>query len=359
MRRAVKVTLAFATESKRRKIAALLESYRAAVNFYIRSLWHDRGKLDKSTLARLSHTRLSERYKSQALKQALETVVATRKAAKAIGRPASIPVFCGAAVLDAKFVSIEEGKGCFDLAIRLSVLKKGERITVPTKRTAVLNKWLAESGATLIQGCALSEKGIVLWVEIPEAKPREEGEVVAFDIGKNKMLSCSDGRHYGRDFAARIDRVKRCKPGSKGKRKAIRARDNYIGQVLNTIDWPSFSIVGLEDLRGIKNGKRKGRNKAFRKALAPWTHRQVVTRIEQKAQANRVRLVFVDPRNTSRCCPLCGKTDQESRKGEKFHCIHCDHRDDADHVGAVNILARTLQAVGSVESPMLQNSMME
>jgi hypothetical protein len=36
MRRADKGDLQFATESKRRKIAALVEAYLAAVNFYIR-----------------------------------------------------------------------------------------------------------------------------------------------------------------------------------------------------------------------------------------------------------------------------------------------------------------------------------
>jgi hypothetical protein len=57
MRRAVKVSLAFATQEKKRQINALMEAYRAAVNFYIRSLWKDRGKLDKAALARLKHTR--------------------------------------------------------------------------------------------------------------------------------------------------------------------------------------------------------------------------------------------------------------------------------------------------------------
>jgi hypothetical protein len=117
MRRAVKVSLKFATESKQRRIHALLESYRAAVNFYIKSLWETRGKLDKDTLARLPSykTRLSERYKSQALKQALETIVATKKSAKALGKPCSIPVFTGSAILDSKFVSVEDGKGSFEL----------------------------------------------------------------------------------------------------------------------------------------------------------------------------------------------------------------------------------------------------
>lgn len=86
MRRAVKVTLKFATASKQRQINALLQAYRSAVNFYIKSLWRTRGKLDRDTLAKLVGTRLSERYKSQALKQALETVIATKRSAKALGR---------------------------------------------------------------------------------------------------------------------------------------------------------------------------------------------------------------------------------------------------------------------------------
>src|SRR5919198_877759 len=56
MRRAGKVSLALATEEKKRQINALMEAYRAGVNFYIRSLWKDRGKLDKATLARLKPT---------------------------------------------------------------------------------------------------------------------------------------------------------------------------------------------------------------------------------------------------------------------------------------------------------------
>ena len=87
MRRACKVTLKFTTGKKRRALTALLVAYRAGVNFYIRSLWSTPGKLDAATLARLQNTRLSERYKSQALKQALETVVATKLSAKALGTP--------------------------------------------------------------------------------------------------------------------------------------------------------------------------------------------------------------------------------------------------------------------------------
>ena len=53
LRRACRVSLDFATASKRREIDRLLEAYRGAVNFYVRSLWRTPGKLDGETLARL------------------------------------------------------------------------------------------------------------------------------------------------------------------------------------------------------------------------------------------------------------------------------------------------------------------
>src|SRR6516165_8369052 len=39
LRRACRVSLDFATATKRREIDRLLEAYRGAVNFYVRSLW--------------------------------------------------------------------------------------------------------------------------------------------------------------------------------------------------------------------------------------------------------------------------------------------------------------------------------
>ena len=357
MRRAVRVTLKFATARKRRAINALLSRYRAAVNFYIRSLWKERGGLNAATLNRLSDTELSVRYKSQALKQAIEIVVATRKAAKLMHKRVQCPVFRGLIVLDAKFVTIEEGRGSFDLVIRLSSLVPGQRIMLPTRKTAVLNKWLAMPGARLIQGCALSEDRLVLWVEIPDAPLRADGEMVALDIGMNKMLSDSSGNHWGRDFKAILLKICGRRPGSKGRQRTSAERKNYIGRTLNRLPWKRLSVVGVEALADMKRGKRKNRSKAFRKAVAPWLYRQVLTQIEQHAQANRVRLVRVDPANTSRTCPSCGGCDKLNRRGEDFLCIACGHQGDADTIGARNILARTLATLGSVESPRLERSM--
>ncbi|MCI0491276.1 MAG: zinc ribbon domain-containing protein [Blastocatellia bacterium] len=353
MRRASRVTLKFATNLKRKHIAALLEAYRAAVNFYIRILWNEGGSLNKETLAKLEHTRLSERYKSQALKQAIEIVNSTRKSAQALGREPSQPIFKGSAVLDAKFVSIEEGRASFDLVIRLSCLNIGHKIIIPTRRTTHLNKLLSQPGAVLVQGCALSENGIILWVELPDLPFKREGRVLAIDIGVNKLISDSEGNHYGKEFKKIRDKINRRKPGSKGRQRAFRERENFINRCLNQLPWAFIYALGVEALHDMKRGKKKGRGKKFRKAIAPWTYRRVLERAGQKAEQNRVLFVAVPAAYTSQECPDCGWCDKENRKGENFRCTHCARTGDADTIGAMNVLARTLETLGSVESPRL------
>ena len=50
-------------------------------------------------------------------------------------------------------------------------------------------------------------------------------------------------------------------------------------------------------------------------------------------------VVAVDPRNTSRKCPVCGHTAKENRLTQAdFICVACGHADDADVNAAVNIL---------------------
>jgi hypothetical protein len=67
LRRACRLSMEFATAKKRHDIGRLLEAYRGAVNFYVRSLWRNPGALDKQTRARLpaERTRLQSMQKDQ------------------------------------------------------------------------------------------------------------------------------------------------------------------------------------------------------------------------------------------------------------------------------------------------------
>ena len=352
MKRSCKVSLKFATARKRMAINALLQAYRPAVNFYIKNLWDKPGIPPYQIL---ENSRLSARYKSMALKQALGIVVGTKRAAK--GKDISCPFFNGNAIINKMEIAVEKGRGSFDLVIRLSSLHKGHRITIPTRKTAVLNKWLAKPGAKLTQGCSLSESSMILWVDIPDLPPKTGGQVLGVDLGVNKLISDSDGHHYGREFKTIRDKIRRRKPKSQGRYRAFSERTNYINHTINLLPWAELRAIGYEDLTGLKTGKHKNRSKAFRKALAPWVYRQAINRIKLKAEENRVLPLANDPANSSRTCPVCGTVDKLNRRGEEFLCVSCGYARDADTVGAQNILARTLTTLGSLESPGPQKVM--
>lgn len=350
----MKISLALATDAKLHSVAALLREVRACTQRFIDVLWMNPGRLDKETMNRVPRGSLSYRHHSNCLKVALETISSTREAAKALGRKAGKPKIKGALCLSSLVAKIEKGKGSFDYVLKISGLVPNESIVVPFRGHKQLNYWLNKPGAKLLQGCILGDKWAALWIKLPNEKPKD-GKILAIDTGIKKLLVDSNNQRYGTEMQQVMARISRCKPGSKGMLRARRARTNYINKAVKDLPWDDLSTLGIEDLTNIKHGKKKGRGKKFRKMIAPWTVRQVHKRIEEVAETNRVRLVKVDPRNTSRTCPSCRTVAKESRRGEEFQCIrpNCNYHADADYVGALEIFARTLGRFGQ---PMVARS---
>jgi putative transposase len=337
----------------------LVEAYRGCVNRFIKFLWQiptEEFGLDAKTLAMIPAGRLSERYKSQCLKQAIEIVVSTRRAVETTGQKAKCPKFRGDLVLDAKFVIVENKETCpgnpFDLVIRLSTLKQGRRTTILSNRTKPLNKWLNRPGARLVQGCSLSENSLTLWIEEPEVElpwaPREDAVLYTGDLGMRKLFTIKNDKDQtaflGSEYWELQNEIRRKKPNSNARKRALRERDHLIGCAVNALPWGYFDVFGLEDLKGITRGKGEF-GKEFRRKRSPWAHRQVLERVGHRCQENRVLLVTVPPAGTSRECPniKCRCASALNRRGELFRCAACGHTEDADGVGAGNIRLRTLR----------------
>jgi transposase len=343
MRRAVKVSTQWLTKHKSNQLKVLYFHYKHAVNFYIKSIWEIKGGLNAQTLSRLQNTKLTERQKSQALKQALEIVTSTKKSAKALHKMASMPYFDGCATLDAKLVSVERVREAkrFNIAIRISSLIPGKKVTVLTKMTPVANKWLNEPDAKFVDGCNLLEDQIILWIDLPDPGIRRDGKIGGIDLGIKKMIASSDHQFFGKEFEKILDKIGRRKRGSKGREKTYEERLNYINRVLNLFPWHLYSILGHEDLKGMKKGKK------FNWKTISWAYRQILSRGSSKAQENRVLLAPVSPANTSRRCPKCSKVSKKNRRGENFRCIFCGYAGDADFIGAKNVFDSTLRFLGS------------
>jgi len=73
-------------------------------------------------------------------------------------------------------------------------------------------------------------------------------------------------------------------------------------------------------------------------------------RLQDKAAASGVRVVFADPRFTSQQCHACGHAQPDNRESQAvFRCQQCGHLDHADRNAALNILARGLPLLAAGE----------
>jgi len=92
------------------------------------------------------------------------------------------------------------------------------------------------------------------------------------------------------------------------------------------------SAIVLEDLKGFKSK----RSKELNRRLSMWPRRKLHQIIEYKAQWKGIPVVKIDPRNSSRTCPICGRM-QYSRMGAEFACECGWHLD--RHINAsINLL---------------------
>jgi putative transposase len=92
------------------------------------------------------------------------------------------------------------------------------------------------------------------------------------------------------------------------------------------------SAIVLEDLKGM----RPKMSKELNRRLSLWPRRKLHQIIEYKAQWKGIPVIKVDPRNSSRTCPMCGRI-QHSRMGAEFKCECGWHLD--RHINAsINLL---------------------
>ena len=91
--------------------------------------------------------------------------------------------------------------------------------------------------------------------------------------------------------------------------------------------------------RPIKNGASQHAGLAESILKSGWG--KVRTYLNYKALKAGKLVLEVDPKNTSRRCPVCGFIDPKNRPSQAvFHCVRCGFEDNADHAAAINIRDR-------------------
>jgi IS605 OrfB family transposase len=202
--------------------------------------------------------------------------------------------------------------------------------------------------------------------DIPVA---EAEKIIGIDLGVAKIAVDSEGNVYSGDDveAKRIwiqnrrnvlqsvgtkSAKRRLKKISKNESNYRRTANHQIARRIVDTAKGTDAAIAIEDLKGIRSKTRF--RKSQRARMAGWAFHQLRSFIEYKAALAGVRVVRVDPRNTSRTCYECGHCDKANRKSQtQFACQSCGHTSNADLNAAKNIRSRgyvNVPIVGIVEA---------
>ncbi len=204
--------------------------------------------------------------------------------------------------------------------------------------------------------------------DIPEAPQNEATEFIGVDLGIVQIASDSEGNQYSGEAIRSLRRrmrklkaglqhtakVQKSKSAKRHLQKLRRRQSRFTRWVNHNISRRlvesaavSGKAIALEDLSGIRE-RASVMNREMRFELGNWGFDQLRNFIEYKARRAGVRVVAVDPRNTSRTCSACGYCDKHNRKSQScFQCKECGLVMNADLNAALNIKAR-----GAVTRPI-------
>jgi putative transposase len=197
--------------------------------------------------------------------------------------------------------------------------------------------------------------------EVDEPIPTEGKDVLGLDLGVVNIAVDSDGHVYSgqtinqvryrhRRLRAKLQSKSAQDPNRKVKRAAKRLLKKLSGkearfarQINHTISKQVVKLaqdtardIALEDLSGIRERITVRRDQ--RATLHSWSFYQLRSFLAYKSKLAGVKLVVVDPRNTSRTCPACGCISKQNRPTQRsFKCVACGFSGFADHVASENI----------------------
>jgi len=130
------------------------------------------------------------------------------------------------------------------------------------------------------------------------------------------------------------------------RREKVKNFWHHVALMLIALAMANKAAIVLEDLKGMKGRiatKQKSRRMRQR-LLNFWSVMTFHRIIAFKAAFYGVSLIFVEPKNTSRTCPICGKIS-EGLRGHVLKCS-CGLEMGRHEVAAINIAYRGMEILG-------------
>src|SRR3989344_2481314 len=202
------------------------------------------------------------------------------------------------------------------------------------------------------------------------AIPNNSDKFLGVDIGINNIAVTSNNQFFNSNKIKHIKskfRYLRSRLQSKGTRSSrkllrkisgkekrfMRQCNHEISKAIVSSTNVGDTIV-MEDIKGIRKCRT---NKKQRYWLNNWSFYQLRKFIEYKAVLNGNRIIFINPRNTSKTCSRCLSLNT-IRKGSNFHCLNCSYHLNADLNASNNLklLGRFLTTKVDVNQPYIPNN---
>jgi putative transposase len=184
-----------------------------------------------------------------------------------------------------------------------------------------------------------------------------EGDITGFlgiDLGIKNIAADSMGETYAGNHLSSLRqrhaklRKKLQSKGTKSAKRLLKKRHRKEQRMAKNVNHliskkivakakDTSQGIALEELTGIR--ERITVKKAQRRQHSSWAFADLRAKITYKAQIIGVPVVLVNPKNTSRTCPICGCVDKANRKSQdKFLCVSCSYFSNAD-TNAARIIA--------------------
>jgi IS605 OrfB family transposase len=338
--RSVKCSLKFANSGKRDTLANVLEEYGNVVNFFIEYFWQN-GCVSYSALLKpivdLPATWLSARLRKVAAREAIGMVKAVKERKDGKGkmpRHSGDRMSVSSTIADFK----TEHKRHFNGWLVLRSIGNKIALDLPVKLHKHYHKW-ASKGKRL-NAYIITKNSVQFCFEVETGPKKSPTACIGVDTGINALASLSTGEQLGTDIKSCIERVKRCKHGSKGQKKAVRALKQRMAETAKEVCGKA-SLVVVENLKGItKNTRRRALGRKTRASIGRWNVRYWTQRLQYTCEETNVSFRTVSPWKTSQTCSSCEHVDRGNRDGEVFTCLKCGRTGNADCNAAVNILSR-------------------
>jgi putative transposase len=198
-----------------------------------------------------------------------------------------------------------------------------------------------------------------------------DAKVIAVDVNENIIVYGND------DFIERLETnegiirtryfLKRRRIKSKVRGKELRRKllDKYRGRewrrvkeiyykavkrIIDKAKEADVKIIVMEDLKHL-NRKDKG-SRELNGRLHRWSYRRFQRILEYKAKLCGLHVKYVNPRGTSKTCPICGSELEESSNGRRLRkCKRCGLEEDRDAIAVKNLTKRYYEECMDAKTP--------